>query len=273
MTMATKSIPKEEKVKGEGTPRTENAPGHWLLARMGKKVLRPGGRELTEQLVDALEIEAEDDLVEFAPGLGITAQMTLEKGPASYIGIEQDRAAARSAERQLPKGSGKVLVGNADATPLEDASCNKLYGEAMLTMQSDKNKEGIVREAHRVLRKGGLYGIHELGMTPDVQGERKRKVQKDLARSIKVSAKPLNQKEWIELLEGEGFRIKSMMNAPMHLLETRRLIADEGFFRTLAIGARIVTRPKVLKRVQGMRRCFKHYEQELQAYALVAEKR
>jgi SAM-dependent methyltransferase len=271
--MATGSIAKEEEVPEQGTIRTEKAPGHWLLARMGKKVLRPGGRELTQKLVDALDIGPNEDLVEFAPGLGITAQMTLEKGPASYIGIEQNATAARSAERQLPKGYANVLVGNADATPLEDASCDKLYGEAMLTMQSDRNKERIVREAHRVLRKGGLYGIHELGMTPDVYGERKRKVQKDLARSIKVSAKPLNQKEWTELLEGEGFRIKCVMSAPMHLLETRRLIDDEGFFRTLAIGARILARPKVLKRVQNMRRCFNRYEDELQAYAIVGEKR
>lgn len=26
-------------------------PGHWLLARMGKRVLRPGGRKLTEKMV------------------------------------------------------------------------------------------------------------------------------------------------------------------------------------------------------------------------------
>lgn len=30
----------------------EKAQGHWLLAKMGKRVLRPGGRELTEKLVE-----------------------------------------------------------------------------------------------------------------------------------------------------------------------------------------------------------------------------
>ena len=28
---------------------TTKMPGHWLLARLGKRVLRPGGRELTRQ--------------------------------------------------------------------------------------------------------------------------------------------------------------------------------------------------------------------------------
>ena len=32
--------------------KPEDMPGHWLLARLGKRVLRPGGRALTEQLLD-----------------------------------------------------------------------------------------------------------------------------------------------------------------------------------------------------------------------------
>ena len=32
---------------GEGL-KTEKMPGHWVLARLGKRVLRPGGMELTK---------------------------------------------------------------------------------------------------------------------------------------------------------------------------------------------------------------------------------
>ena len=38
--------------------------GHWMLAKLGKRVLRPGGRELTEKLIAGLEITPEDDIVE-----------------------------------------------------------------------------------------------------------------------------------------------------------------------------------------------------------------
>lgn len=55
------------------------AQGHWILAKMGKKVLRPGGKELTEKLIQNLEITKDDDIVEFAPGLGYTASIALKK--------------------------------------------------------------------------------------------------------------------------------------------------------------------------------------------------
>ena len=41
-------------------------PGHWLLARLGKRVLRPGGRELTEQMLTDAELTGVD-VLELAP--------------------------------------------------------------------------------------------------------------------------------------------------------------------------------------------------------------
>ena len=33
-----------------------NIPGHWVLAQLGKRVLRPGGMELTRRMLAALTI-------------------------------------------------------------------------------------------------------------------------------------------------------------------------------------------------------------------------
>lgn len=57
----------------------EKMPGHWVLARLGKRVLRPGGRMLTRQMLGALAIGPRDRVVEFAPGLGSTARLTLRR--------------------------------------------------------------------------------------------------------------------------------------------------------------------------------------------------
>ncbi len=76
-------------------------PGHWLLAQMGKRVLRPGGIELTSQMLAGLEVGTDDDVVEFAPGLGVTARAALERRPQSYIGIEWDERAAEQVQQAL----------------------------------------------------------------------------------------------------------------------------------------------------------------------------
>ena len=57
-----------------GSPQdnTHKMPGHWLLAKLGKRVLRPGGLELTRVMLKRLDIQSCDAVVEFAPGLGVT---------------------------------------------------------------------------------------------------------------------------------------------------------------------------------------------------------
>ena len=52
---------------GEGL-KTEKMPGHWVLARLGKRVLRPGGMELTRRMLKHLAIKPSDEVIEFAPG-------------------------------------------------------------------------------------------------------------------------------------------------------------------------------------------------------------
>jgi hypothetical protein len=51
---------------GEGL-KTEKMPGHWVLARLGKRVLRPGGMELTRLMLKHLAIKSADEVIELHP--------------------------------------------------------------------------------------------------------------------------------------------------------------------------------------------------------------
>lgn len=69
-------------------------------------------------------------------------------------------------------------------------------------MQGEKTKNAIVAEAARILRPGGRYAIHELGLVPeDLSKDIKTEIRKGLARAIKVNARPLTLTEWTEVLE------------------------------------------------------------------------
>lgn len=245
--------------------------GHWLLARLGKRVLRPGGIGLTRTLLaDARVPDA--DVLELAPGLGRTATEILARRPRSYVGAEQDPDAARSV-RDVVAGRGEVRVADASDTGLPDASRDVVIGEAMLTMQGDPAKHAIVAEAARVLRPGGRYAIHELALTPDtVSDEIKTDVRQSLARAIKVNARPLTVAEWTRLLTDHGLVVDRVATAPMALLQPRRLIADEGLPRALRFVINLSIHREARRRVAQMRSTFRRHRERLIAVAIVAHK-
>lgn len=249
-------------------------PGHWVLARMGKRVLRPGGIELTEKMLENLHISTDDDVAEFAPGLGVTARKVLEKAPKSYIAIEQNEEAAKQVQKYLPKERGRCIIGDVQDTKLPSESIDVLYGEAMLTMQSPKQKEIIIQEARRILRTGGKYGIHELCLKPDnMEEDLKNTIRRDLAEAIRVNAKPLTIIEWKSLFEDNGFDVIILEMRPMHLLETKRMIQDEGVKGFLKIAKNIATNAEARKRIENMRATFKKHEQNLCSISIVMEKK
>src|ERR1700690_4139315 len=108
-----------ETMRGEAL-KTEKMPGHWLLARLGKRVLRPGGRQLTLSMIEALNVLPSDQVIELAPGLGETARLTLNKKPASYTAVERDKDAATLVQKFLHGQEQRCAVGLAEDTGLPD---------------------------------------------------------------------------------------------------------------------------------------------------------
>jgi ubiquinone/menaquinone biosynthesis C-methylase UbiE len=257
---------------GEGL-RTEKIPGHWVLARLGKRVLRPGGMQLTRRMLDALQITRDDDVVEFAPGMGVTARLTIELGPASYTAVERDEAAAKIVTVYLRRDRQRCVIGSASETGLPDQFATVVYGEAMLTMQTEETKRDIVREANRLLKRGGRYGIHEMYLLSDNLDEITRKeTERALTGVVHHGVRPLAVSEWRALLESEGFEVQSEDMASMSLLEPRRLISDEGLAGALRFVWNVLRDSEARSRVMEMRSVFRRYRKALGAVALVAVK-
>jgi ubiquinone/menaquinone biosynthesis C-methylase UbiE len=229
---------------------------------------------MTRNMLRTLDISADDEVVEFAPGLGVTTQIALACRPARYTAIERDAAAAEQVSRLLDGSNQKCILASAEDTGLESESASVVYGEAMLSMQTAEHKRRIIAEAARILKPGGRYGIHELCLCPDdVPEDVKTNIQKDLSKAMNVGARPLTVAEWHTVLEEEGFRVLNVDTAPFHLLEMRRLVRDEGLFNSLAFMSRILRNKAARQRVLQMRGTFRRYDEHVRATSIVAQKR
>lgn len=254
--------------------KTEKMPGHWVLARLGKRVLRPGGMELTRRMLSALDIQRTDDVVEFAPGMGITARLALALNPSSYTAVERDETAAQVVSGYLTGDRQTCVIGDASNTGLPDQSATVVYGEAMLTMQTEDTKRRIVREANRLLKSGGRYGIHEMClMADDLDDNEKRETEKALTGVVHHGVRPLAVSEWRALLESEGFGVKTIEMASMSLLEPGRLIRDEGLKGALRFVGNVIRDKQARQRVLEMRSVFRKNRKRLGAVSLIGVKR
>ncbi|MEZ5322277.1 MAG: methyltransferase domain-containing protein [Microthrixaceae bacterium] len=255
------------------TAPTEKIQGHWLLARLGKTVLRPGGRKLTSTMLDAVDVTSTDRVVEFAPGIGATAKLIVARGPASYTAVDPNEDAVAATGTAVGSAGGTVLTAHAQHVPMDDGTATVVVGEAMLTMQSDDNKLAVVREAARLLAPGGRYAIHELSVVPeDLDDAVEQQIWDDLSHTIHVGARPLRTSAWRELLENNGFVVRRELHAPMALLSPARIVADEGLLATARFCTNVARDGAARRRVNEMRRCFTRWSDHLSAVALVAER-
>lgn len=248
-------------------------PGHFLLAQLGKRVLRPGGIALTRWLLRTADITHEDRVVELGPGIGTTARLVLDRGPASYTGVERDELAAAATGGYLDAAADqRCIVASAEATTLPDRCATVVIGEAMLTMQREQRKAEIVAEAWRLLEPGGRYVVHELSLEPDdLEPARAQELCEELSRVIHVGARPLTRAAWKRLLVKQGFEVVAETDAAMGLLHPSRVLRDEGL-GAFRIAFNLLRRPAARRRVLEMRRTFRGQRNNLSAIGLVARK-
>ncbi len=249
-------------------------PIYALLIQLGKRVLRPGGIELTRKMLAMLNIDTTDEVVEFAPGTGDTAKLVLSYQPARYTAIERDQDLVELVSKYLYGSNQRCLLGSAEETGLPDNSCSVVYGEAMMNMMPNDTKQRIIAESARILKPGGRYGFHEAYLKPDDIDDLKRdEIAQALSAATKVGATPFTISEWMQALEKEGLEVREHHTAPIHLLTPGRLIQDEGFFGALRFVGKLISYRAARMRLLAMRSALKKYEDYIGAATFVSLKK
>lgn len=165
------------------------------------------------------------------------------------------------------------MLASAERSGLPDSAATVVYGEALLSMQTQEQKSRIVSEACRLLASGGRYGIHELCLLPDdISDTLRHEIQTAMSKEIHVGVQPLTRKEWARLFEQHGLKVTWHCEASMHLLEPRRVLQDEGLVGALRFAVNLARTPMLRHRVFAMRRLFSRYEKHLGSISLIGQR-
>lgn len=209
-------------------------PGHFLLRRLGKTKLRPGGVKATEWLIDKIDFKKSPVILEVACNEAINIIEFAKKYKNKNYGIDLNEDAINFAKKNIAKNnlSDYVKVQVADAThlPFDDESFDIVINEAMLTMLSDSQKEKALSEYYRVLKKGGMLLTHDVMLEKNDYD-----LIKELQYVINNPATPHTKDDWKSFHKSVGFVDSKDYIGKMTLLSNRGMMIDEGIFRMFKI--------------------------------------
>ncbi len=240
----------------------QKASGHEVLAAAGKRYLRPGGRQATEQLFQWANFQPGETVLELASSFGYSAITLAKRYNVKVVGVEKNpdsvaraRANIRAAglENQIEIIEGDIF--HLEAIP---GKFDYVLAEAILTMQSPPGKAKVLNGIHNKLKPGGKFLCHEL-----LARDKEEEIHSELAKVIRVNSTPLSEANWIVACATAGLQVQKHQTGTMALLNLRRMFQDEGVVNTLQILWNILTHESIRKRVLEMRSIFQKYRHEL----------
>ncbi len=94
------------------------------------------------------------------------------------------------------------------------------------------------------------------------------RLEADLAGAIRTGVRPLRRLEWRQLLESEGFTVEIEALNEFHLLEPRRVLADEGVRAALRIVVNLLRDARARRRALQMRKAIQRHAEHMRAIML-----
>jgi len=102
-------------------------------------------------------VELGDALLEVGPGPGLTTDVLRQRAPRLTC-LEIDTALAASLTERMQGTNVRVALGDATAMPFEPELFSAVVAFTMLHhVPSPERQDRLLREAHRVLRPGGVF--------------------------------------------------------------------------------------------------------------------
>lgn len=208
-----------------------------FLTQLSNSYLHIGGKKGTDWLLKHVELNSQSNVLVVACNQGATMLQIAQTYGCSVIGIDNNQSIVNQANKQFKKHHLDHLLmaqlGNAIHLPFENNTFDVIINESMLTMVPNINKQLILKEYTRLLKPKGKLLTHDIYLTSSNESINREMTQR-LRHAINLSVSPLNELEWVTLLEDFDF-IVEYSTGKITLSSFKELLKDEGLLGTLNI--------------------------------------
>lgn len=220
-----------------------------FMAVVGKRVIHPGGRAATEQLLRRAAISPSDRVLDVGCGVATTAVTVASRFGASVTAVdispvmlERAQAAVREAglESHVTVQEGDIL-----SLPFPDDSFDVVIAEAV-TMFVDRAP--AARELVRVCRPGARVLATEFMWRRPPSEEAREVFLGQVCPGLKFDTVA----DWKRIYADAGLTDLQVDEGPFEMMSPKGFVADEGIARTLTVMGRVLTRPSYLRKMMWL---------------------
>lgn len=220
-----------------------------FMAALGKKVIHPGGRRSTEELLGFAELGPELHVLDVGAGVGTTAiEMARRFGcRVTAVDIDPHMLARAQANVDAARLGQRVTVSYGDLQALDfpDNEFDRVLIEAV-TMFVDRGRAST--EVVRVTRPGGRVLDHEFIYVKPPTNDVRRIFEGEMCPGISFSTAD----DWLALYRAAGLTDLRSMTGPFVMMTPAGMWHDEGPDNLLRMMMRMSTRMAYLRKMSWM---------------------
>lgn len=215
-----------------------------FLAVLGKRVIHPGGRASTDQLLAWAKLRSGDRVLDIGCGVGTTAIRIARETGASVVAADVSPLMLERATRNVAKaGVDGVVVEHANILdlPYADGSFDHVLAEAV-TMFVDRPRAAA--ELARVCKPGGRVLATEFCWSRPPSAQAREIFLGQVCPGLQFDS----VQEWVRIYSGAGLIDVRTESGPFAMMTARGMLADEGL-NAFGVAARTMSRPAYVRKM------------------------
>jgi ubiquinone/menaquinone biosynthesis C-methylase UbiE len=217
-----------------------------LMAVLGKRVIHPGGRQSTEELLRLGDFQPGQEVLDVGCGVGTTAIRIAQRFGAEVAAVDISPLMLRRAEANVARSKVRtqVSVERGDILALEypDNTFDRVTAEAVTMFV---NRPRAAKELVRVCKPGGKVLATEFVWRKPPTPEARRIFQGEVCPGLQFET----TEEWVQIYEAAGLTDIRVVSGPFEMMTPSGFLKDEGLGTTLAVMGRACSRWSYLRKM------------------------